>query len=844
MAREIFTVRVGDYEYDVEADTEAEALAAANAQAAAAPSEAPVDAGAAPTTQGPAQAPADPAVAPAGTPTGQPTAPNFAAEETEGQFGDADKPTEVNSKFAPEVESQYAQLLKTGTTAQIMSFLAANNKLGTDAAAMAKYVAARDAGHPVRATVSYAVPKVQTTTADAAVRGALDTVTFGALPKIGAAVGAVEAGLQGQNMGDAYNRVLDENNAVVAADEEDHGTARIVGQLAGGFILPAGIENVGITAGRAAIRANKALPAIERLAAGRRAAARAITQRLAVVGGGTGALHGALSADNLPDAVAGALSEGAFGAATGGALGLVAQRAGARGIAKRAAQATSDEVRVAQAADRQNIDLIRADVSGPGTKNLSEGVVKLPFGAGPLVKASTNTIEQVERARDNLVDQIGTALSPESLGNTVVEGARKWRKSSKLAISKLYRNAETLADGIEINPQNTLDEVQGQINELANTPGGSPVLPYLREMAEDLENKTFSVTDLRRMRTTMRAKFITDNLDRTDVERRVDSIMNQVSRDITNDLTHQGAGDASDAFDAADKAYRGYRQIADEVVAPLVGFKTAPRSGEAVARTLRADLQSNQARAAKLIRTLPDEERNNVVASLIGGLGHGGKQSDAQFSLDRFLTNWNDIGETAKSAFFGLEARAALNDLATVSKAAQKTKAFANRSNTGTAAGVAGSFGMIGTAVLSGGGTLASSLVTAAGQYGLARWLASPKFARALARLPKDASKQEQVFLERIARIARAEPALADDMTRLSQVIRGQKPVAAPGVSTTPTRTPGEVYTTDEDQLDREQAAYEEQEAANAAAAAAPDPTVYPEDEGNFAGGYPAQQDQ
>jgi hypothetical protein len=176
-------------------------------------------------------------------------------------------------------------------------------------------------------------------------------------------------------------------------------------------------------------------------------------------------------------------------------------------------------------------------------------------------------------------------------------------------------------------------------------------------------------------------------------------------------------------------------------------------------KTLTADLQGNNARAIRFLNALPESERANVRASIIGGLGRAtaSKQGSegTDFSLDTFLTNWNKVGERAKNAYFGPEARSALNDLAQIAEGTREAQGYRNMSNTG------GAVGNLLTLFSGVGGPFTFAKVVGT-QYGLGRLLASPRFARWLARAPK--AKNPQAYVGKLSGVAKAEPAIAGDV--------------------------------------------------------------------------------
>jgi hypothetical protein len=134
----------------------------------------------------------------------------------------------------------------------------------------------------------------------------------------------------------------------------------------------------------------------------------------------------------------------------------------------------------------------------------------------------------------------------------------------------------------------------------------------------------------------------------------------------------------------------------------------------------------------------------------------------------------------------------ALDDLAKVAQGSKEAMSYANRSNTGGAVGNL----LTGSTFLAGVPTLLGTVVT---QYGAGRLLASPRVARWIARAPKTQLSPTS-YIERLGRIAKAEPAIAPDIFGLQKALSdaftsgvplraaadqdGQEPVIANGQGT------------------------------------------------------------
>jgi hypothetical protein len=690
-----------------------------------------------------------------------------APEGVQGGFAD-DLPTQARTQMSAEDEARYVELAHTADADTLRRFQA---ERGFESApgSLEAFVAARDkdkaAGRPVDYTHAYELPKVvDVDPAETVGRGALDSITMGTTAKAGALVAGAESALSGGSFGDAYDRMLDHNNAVVGADNRDHPWLRLTGQLAGGALLPTGLENVAARAEASAIAAGKTVEEAHRIGQ------IAIRNRLAAVGGGYGIAHGAGSSDTLGDAVSNAAIEGGVGAAGGALFGAagnaLSERAAGRAAAQVAGPATEGRA-VAAAAERQGIDVLPADVGGPMTRRLTAAAAQAPLSASPVITASQKMVSQAQGARDRIAADIGQALDPEAAGLAVRNGVQRYIASSGADVRAAYRAAETAAADTRVAPTKAIEALDRNIAELGETPGGAPGLATMQALRDQLAAGDVAPAGLLRMRTVLRDQFMKDGLVGSDTERRIGQVLDAANDDVADGLRNAGKPEAAALYATAAAKYKARITTINQVLKPVIGTREAPRSGEAVAKTLMADLQGNNGRAVRLLRTLPPEEQASTRASIIGSLGNaapGGQNAEGTaFSLPHFLTGWNKIGETAKRAYFGDEARAALNDLAKVADATKQAQGYANRSN--TSGGIWGNLGILASTA-----TVApvSSAVGGAAQLLGGHLLASPRFARWLARAPRT-SLSPTAYAERLTRIARAEPAIANEVLQLQQ---------------------------------------------------------------------------
>lgn len=555
----------------------------------------------------------------------------------------------------------------------------------------------------------------------------------------------------------SYQENLARNRAVRDFDQNNNFWARLAGEFVAGAALPSGVQNSARKAGVAAIRAGLGREAAEQAA--RVAAARQLGVEGAVYGGA----YGAGEADgSITDRLGGAVVGAATGGLAGRGLGAVGASLGNRAAA-RASRPLTEGQEVAQAAERQRIDVLPADVGGPMTRRATSAVAQTVAGGSPVINAARRATSQVEERRDEIASIIGNAVSNEAAGNEVAQGVKSAMQTLGNEARAFYGPAESQAKGFQATPTKALDELDQQIAELSQVAGGAEGLTTLQAIRDDLAAGKTTIAGIRNMRTALRDRFRKDGLAGSDIERRTNRVVDAAAQDMEDSLIASGMRDAADNFARGDAKWRERAKLVDQVFEPIVGTRDNPKAGEQIVKTIRADLQNNNARAVRLLRSLPPSEQGNLRASIISSLGHLKEGRD--FSLETFAKNWADIGESAKKAYFGDEAMAALDDLAKIARGTSQAQQYANRSNTG---GAVGNLATLGTTLAG----IPTFLATVGGQYAIGRALASPRVARWLAKVPKKPNAAaERAHIKRLGAIAKSEPAIANELTGLQDML-------------------------------------------------------------------------
>lgn len=702
-------------------------------------------------------------------------------------MGFADEaPQQASSQLSPEDTATFYKMLRgeglpRASAKELRDFVASKGHSLTNADDIVRQ---RDAGLGVVGQIDYPMPKPAdpSSMGGAAARGATQGASLGFGDELHGLIAGAGAAVSGGSFGDTYDSIVDADRGRLAADEEQHPYAAIAGNLVGGAALPVGLERAGVTAALDAVGLNAYRAArAEGLGAedARAIAKRAITRRLATEGSAYGGAYGAGTSDGTPsERLVGAGVGAAEGAAGGAALGGIGQALAPvvrrSQIAGRAAPLTEAQQTMA-AADRQGIEMLPADVGGPATRRLTAAAAQAPISASPIINAAQRVLQQGQAAAERIAGPGATDAA--TAGEAARAGAEGYIARSGQAGGALYDRAARRAGNALIDPVEARQVLDDQIARLEQVPGGGQGLEEARAMRDAL-NGRFTVQGIRDMRTEL---FVDPALRGSPMDRRMRQVVDAAARDVENGLRAQGLDDAAGAFRTADNFWRDRLQTIDQVIEPVIGQPGKAKGGEAISKAIDTAAKGDVVKLQRFLGTLPAAERDVVTGSFINRIGMATKgQQNAQgdaFSLSTFLSNWSQLSPRAQAVMFNPEQRAALQDLATVANGVRNASRYANHSN--TSGGIWGNLGVLA------GGAMANAPVAAAGlgaQLIGGRLLASPRFARWLARAPRT-QLSPIAYIDRLTRIARAEPAIAGDVLnlqqRLQQSLAGSRPLAA-----------------------------------------------------------------
>jgi hypothetical protein len=413
---------------------------------------------------------------------------------------------------------------------------------------------------------------------------------------------------------------------------------------------------------------------------------------------------------------------------------------------------------------------------GSGARILSAISEATPVGSFLHARSASKLTDEASSALSGIAAREGRVINAEAAGELATKGALGYRSTSRNAISRLYDRAASIAEGVKVVPDKTVQALDRHIAELGENPAADSSLPYLTKLRDRLVNDFsdgVTVQGLRGMRTSLRDQFYKEGLRGTDIERRVMEAVDSVSDDLATSLGTAGKSEAATLFRQADAAWAERVDTLDNIIMPIIG-KKHDKTGEQVYRALEQTAKSGGVKLKRFLASLPDEEAQTTRASLIEGLGRSSAGSTGEFSLADFATRWRSMSPTAKDAFFTTDARQSIEKLARVAERAKKAGRYLNATRSGA---VAIGAGTVATA-LDSIGTLGITLGT---QAAAGLLLTNPSVAKALGGFAAASTRSEAaVAIRQLGAAAKRNPALADQIldleTRLMSALNDAGP--------------------------------------------------------------------
>lgn len=552
-------------------------------------------------------------------------------------------------------------------------------------------------------------------------------------------IGGVRSLLGGEGFMSGYQSERDIERALQERSRQQNG---ILPELVGGLMTPAGLLN----------KTNLARDAV-----------------------GMGALAGFGEGEGAVDSLAKAGTGAAVGYGAGKAIEAGTPIIANSGIGQRITQALGSKSKpageFADAADRQGLDYLPADIPGRTGTQFATSIAKSTLGGIPLQDAAVKIVEKAKAARDRIAGGVGAVADNVGAGQSAQRGMQAWEKQTAGRGGELY-------EAIPIKPDTpvALTATRQKLAELNGSISSNADLaalvrdPKMAAYQKALEAGDLSWQDIKSFRSYIGEKAGRPTLQQDTSKDSLDALYGSLSQDIQQAATAHSP-EAAKAFSRANNYWRGRQARLNDVMTKLVGKdgNMAPEATFAQIERWAGVKGGDYGTLARAVRSMPADEANTVRATIIDRLGDAsaGRQNAEgnAFSPDTFLTQWSNLSDRAKAVLFQGDHRKALDDLATVFDGSKASRGFDNNSRTGIATSGLGTLAAIMLEPITGTAIAGSQFLTG-------KLLASPKFARWLAASAKKPNPSAQLaHVNQLTAIARAEPVIANDIFTLQEML-------------------------------------------------------------------------
>jgi hypothetical protein len=469
---------------------------------------------------------------------------------------------------------------------------------------------------------------------------------------------------------------------------------------------------------------------------------------------------------------------------------------------------------IPQAASRLGIKLpAGVATQSPAVQRLEAGLAQTPGGAQVIAPRYELMQEQMGTASRNIAEDISRASkTPTPQIFTEKGGLGKFLQEGSQAAGKRFEERREQIDDIVANavgsqnrfPATNTAQLVAQLQaEIAKSPQTlgpiyQPVIDRAMRVVSDAQSGFGGVpfAALRKERTS-----IGKDLARPDISGLSDTsnfarLYDALRKDIVS-----AANQSGDIASRAIKLHDRYVRFNREVNLPALQKIVDQNLDVNAVNFAMAGTKDGMGRLQLLMRNFRPEERDTLAASVWQQLGNakaGMKEGvdvgadSYEFSANTFLTNWNNLSDSAKRVLFSGERYRniipSINDLVKVTTGAREAGKAVNTSNTGGAqmvtSALLGAGGLVGggvggdmTQALVGGLSALSGLVLTSNTA--AKLLESPRFIRWVSDTSKLVSNNPNTLTTQIAKlspIATAEPGMSDAIEAYYKQI---KPIAA-----------------------------------------------------------------
>lgn len=393
---------------------------------------------------------------------------------------------------------------------------------------------------------------------------------------------------------------------------------------------------------------------------------------------------------------------------------------------------------------------------------------KVPGGAGVIRQAAQKQSDTVAAHVAAKLKSLNSNMAPNTLaaGNAATQGVTDFVTNFGDRADALYSKLDTaIPQDTKIGVSNTMRT----LNEITTPAEGAKNIsatlanPKLKAIADalpkDAPNGELPYSVIKDLRSSIGRRLgspqLTDDIPRAELKR----VYGALSDDLRMAAQERGP-DALKAFDRAGTYYKAGMDRIDTMLKPIVQNKLP----EQVFASLESAGRQGPTRLRALRQSVSPEQWKSIAGTVADRLGKSaaGQQGEetANFSFQKFLTNWQKLDPQAKDVLFtGAKMGDIRGDLDALARASERirdsSKAFANPSGTvGAQTGNAMMFAAAGSAVTGNFSFLIPIIGAVGASKAGAHLLTSPRFVKWLAQATRVAPNGVGAHIGRLSAIA------------------------------------------------------------------------------------------
>lgn len=403
-----------------------------------------------------------------------------------------------------------------------------------------------------------------------------------------------------------------------------------------------------------------------------------------------------------------------------------AGRAGTPAVAPAAAAGVGTRDAALQAAQRVGVEVPEAVAGGPITRALGAAVRDAPVVGQPIADATDKALSQIEGAVNRTADSLGGS-SALGAGYAMKDNLVDWVKNvSRTEAEEIYKPARDLIGDTKAALTHTQDAIQRLTQEAAEIGQKPPsVVNYLNA---SVARGDLTFEQMQRLRTEIGDRISGNIVPEPGSNKTALKVAYKALTDDIDALAASAGDKAQAAWKLSNDQFRTRIAAKRDALTKIVGLE-GEASAEDVARHLTTMAGAKRGADIERLRLAKETASpgawNELASSVVGNLG----RTPDGFSTARFRADYAKLSDEGKTILFSPENKAALDDIATLSRRFVQFDKLSNHSRTAVTGGtMLAGYGLVTRplellASMIGGRAMAMALARPATAKATANWL-------------------------------------------------------------------------------------------------------------------------